>query len=141
MGRDPFHHPRVLRAPSNLALNPAREGAATASLGNLGQGLTTLLSQTFLCLHPPRSVNVPRITVSKVHSLHNAEIPFALFFYRGDTRNTEYVHHKVHDLPHRFNREVSAFFHTLIFSSLNSFSPVFATRIMLSSGTQDKKGK
>jgi len=33
MGRDPFHQPRVLRAPSNLALNPAREGAT--SLGNL----------------------------------------------------------------------------------------------------------
>jgi len=29
MGRDPFHQPRVLAAPSNLALNPAREGAAT----------------------------------------------------------------------------------------------------------------
>jgi len=36
MGRDPFHQPRVLKAPSNLALNPAREGAAAASLGNLG---------------------------------------------------------------------------------------------------------
>ena len=33
MGRDPFHQTRVLRAPSNLALNPAREEAATASLG------------------------------------------------------------------------------------------------------------
>jgi len=35
MSRDIFHQPRLLRAPSNLALNPAREGAATASLGNL----------------------------------------------------------------------------------------------------------
>jgi len=43
MGRDPFHQPRLLPAPSNLALNPAREGAATASLGSLGQGLTTLV--------------------------------------------------------------------------------------------------
>jgi len=34
MGRDPFPQPRVLRAPSNLALSPAREGAATASLGS-----------------------------------------------------------------------------------------------------------
>ena len=41
-GRDPCHQPRVLRAPSNPALSTAREGAATASLGNLGQGLTTL---------------------------------------------------------------------------------------------------
>jgi len=42
MSRDVFHQPRLLRAPSSLALNTAREGAATASLGNLGQGLTTL---------------------------------------------------------------------------------------------------
>ena len=42
MGRDPFHQTRVLKAPSNPTLNPAREGAATASLGNLGQGVTTL---------------------------------------------------------------------------------------------------
>jgi len=28
-----FHQPRVLRAPFNLALSTAREGAATASLG------------------------------------------------------------------------------------------------------------
>jgi len=32
----------VLPAPSSLALSSAREGAATASLGSLGQGLTTL---------------------------------------------------------------------------------------------------
>ena len=37
MSRDIFHLTRLLRAPSNLALNPAREGAATASLGNLCQ--------------------------------------------------------------------------------------------------------
>jgi len=41
-GRDPFHQPRVLRAPSSLALDTATEGAATASLGSLGHGLTTL---------------------------------------------------------------------------------------------------
>jgi len=33
MSRDIFHQPRVLQAPSNLALNTAREGAATAPLG------------------------------------------------------------------------------------------------------------
>jgi len=38
----------LLRAPSNLALSTAREGAATASLGNLGQGLTTLTGKNFL---------------------------------------------------------------------------------------------
>jgi len=37
----------LLRALSNLDLNPAREGAATASLGNLGQGLTTLTVNNF----------------------------------------------------------------------------------------------
>jgi len=47
MGRDPFHQPTVLRAPSNLALNTAREGAATASLGNLGNGLTILTGKNF----------------------------------------------------------------------------------------------
>ena len=47
MSRDIFHQNRVLTAPSNLALNPAREGAATASLGNLGQGLTTLMGKNF----------------------------------------------------------------------------------------------
>jgi len=42
MGRDTFHQTRLLKALSNLALNTARERAATASLGNLGQCLTTL---------------------------------------------------------------------------------------------------
>jgi len=42
MGRDLFHQSRVLKALSNLVLNAAREGAATASLGNLCQRLTTL---------------------------------------------------------------------------------------------------
>jgi len=48
--RDIFHQPRVLRAPSNLALNPAREGASTASLGSLGQGLTTLTEKDFFLI-------------------------------------------------------------------------------------------
>jgi len=42
MRQDTFHKTRVLKAPSSLALNTDREGEATASLGNLGQGLTTL---------------------------------------------------------------------------------------------------
>ena len=43
MGRDTFHYPRVLQAPSSLALDTARDpGAATASLGTLCQGLPTL---------------------------------------------------------------------------------------------------
>jgi len=50
MGRDPFHQPRVLQAPSNLALSTAREGASTTSLGNLGQGLTTLIVKNFFLI-------------------------------------------------------------------------------------------
>ena len=40
-GTPSTNQPMLLQAPSNLALNPARQGAATASLGNLAQGLTT----------------------------------------------------------------------------------------------------
>jgi len=50
VSRDPFHLPRLLRAPSNLALNPAREEAATASLGNLCQCLTTLRVKNFFLI-------------------------------------------------------------------------------------------
>ena len=50
LSRDIFHQTRLLRAPSSLALNTAREGAATASLGNLGQGLTTLMVKNFLLI-------------------------------------------------------------------------------------------
>jgi len=35
MGRDIFHESRLPRAPSSLALSTARDGAPTASLGNL----------------------------------------------------------------------------------------------------------
>jgi len=47
MSRDIFHWTRVLRASSNLALSTAREGAATAPLGSVGQGLTTLRGKKF----------------------------------------------------------------------------------------------
>ena len=60
LGRDPFHQPRVLRAPSNLALNTAREGAATASLGNLCQGLTTLRVKDFFLLS---NLNLPSFSL------------------------------------------------------------------------------
>jgi len=36
--RDIFHQPRVLTAPSNLALNTAREGAAHSFSGQPGPG-------------------------------------------------------------------------------------------------------
>jgi len=50
MGGDPFHQSRLLQAPSNLALNTASEGAATASLGNLRQGLSTLTVKNFFLI-------------------------------------------------------------------------------------------
>ena len=52
LGKDPFPQPRVLRAPSSLALNPAREGAATAPLGSLDQGLATLRGKSLFSLKP-----------------------------------------------------------------------------------------
>jgi len=47
MDRDTFHQPRVLKALSSLALNASKEGASTASLGNLFQHLTTLIVKNF----------------------------------------------------------------------------------------------
>jgi len=32
MARDPFHQPRVLQAPSSLALSPAREGPSMGDI-------------------------------------------------------------------------------------------------------------
>jgi len=46
--RDTFHQPRLLKAPSSLALDTAREG--TAYLGSLGQGLTTLVVKNFFLI-------------------------------------------------------------------------------------------
>jgi len=72
MSRDPFPQPRVLRAPSNLALNPAREGAATASLGRLGQGLTTLMGKNFFLishLNLPSVSSEPFALVPSLHTL------------------------------------------------------------------------
>ena len=60
MGRDPFHQPRVLRAPSNPALNPAREGAATASLGNPCQCLTILIVKKFFLIS---NLNLPSFSL------------------------------------------------------------------------------
>jgi len=60
MCRDIFHQLRVLRAPSNLALSPAREVAATADLGNLGQCLTTLLGKNFFLMS---HLNLPSVSL------------------------------------------------------------------------------
>jgi len=60
MSRDPFHQPGVLKAPSNLALNPAREGAATAPLGSLGQAFTTRRVKNFFLIS---NLNLPSFSL------------------------------------------------------------------------------
>ena len=78
MGKDTFHQPRVLPAPSNLALNTAREGAATASLDNLFQGLTTLRVQNFFLIS---NLNLPSFSlkllplVLSIHALVKSPSP------------------------------------------------------------------
>jgi len=58
----------VLKTPSNLALQTAGEAAATASLGNLGQGLTTLIVKSFILVSDP---NFPSFSLKPfVLSLH-----------------------------------------------------------------------
>ena len=72
MGRDPFHQPRALRALSSLALDTAREGTDTASLGNLGQGLTTFTGKNFFLasnLNLPSSSLKPSSLVLSPHAL------------------------------------------------------------------------
>jgi len=81
MSRDIFHQPRVLRAPANLALNPAREGAATASLGSLAQGLTTLTAKNFFLrshLNLPSFSLEPFPLVLSLHTLVKSPSPALL---------------------------------------------------------------
>jgi len=56
MGRDTFHQTRLLKAPSSLALNTAKEGAAAASLGNLFQCRTALIGKNFFLIS---NLNLP----------------------------------------------------------------------------------
>jgi len=70
MSRDIFHQTRLLRAPSNLALNSARERAATTSLGKLVQCFTTLMGKNFF---PISNLNLPSFSLEPfplVLSLH-----------------------------------------------------------------------
>jgi len=60
MGRDIFHQLRLLRAPSSLALNTAREGEATASQGNLGQCFTILMVKNFFLIS---NLNLPSFSL------------------------------------------------------------------------------
>ena len=50
IGRDTSFQTRLLTVPSSLALNVYREGASTASLGNLLQCLTTLTVKNFFLI-------------------------------------------------------------------------------------------
>ena len=56
MSRDISNQLRVLRAPSNLAWNGSRDGASPTSLGNVGQGVTTLSVNNFFLRS---SLNLP----------------------------------------------------------------------------------
>jgi len=64
MGGDTFHQPRLLKAPSNLALNTARKGAATASLGNLLQGLAALRVEFLISNLKPPSFSLKPLPLS-----------------------------------------------------------------------------
>ena len=78
MSREPFHQTRLLNAPSNLALNTAREGAATASLGNLGQCFTTLMVKNFFLisnLNLPSFSSKPSPLVLSLHPLVRSPSP------------------------------------------------------------------
>ena len=78
MGTDTFDYTRLLKALSNLALSTSREGAATASLGNLGQGLTTLRANNFFLLsnlNPPSFSLKPSPFVLSLHALVRSPSP------------------------------------------------------------------
>ncbi|KAK4831170.1 hypothetical protein QYF61_015640 [Mycteria americana] len=51
---------KLLKAPSNLALNTSRDGASTASLGNLFQCLATLIVKNFFLIS---NLNLPSFSL------------------------------------------------------------------------------
>ena len=55
-GRVVNHQTRLPRATSSLALSPSRDGASTASLGNLFQCVTTFCVKDFLLIS---NLNLP----------------------------------------------------------------------------------
>ncbi|KAK4829612.1 hypothetical protein QYF61_005739 [Mycteria americana] len=54
------HFQRLLKAPSNLALNTSKDGASTTSLGNLFQCLTTLIGKNFFLIS---NLNLPSFSL------------------------------------------------------------------------------
>ena len=66
MGRDSFHYPRLLKAPSNMALNASKEGISIISPGNLFQYLTTLIVKNFLLI---ASLSLPSFSLKPLTSV------------------------------------------------------------------------
>lgn len=64
MGRDTFHHPRMLQAPSNPALDTCRDGTVTIFLG---QRLTTLFFHTKKIFFLTSNLNFPSFTLYPLH--------------------------------------------------------------------------
>jgi len=60
----------LLKDLSNLALNTAREGAATALIGDLCQGLTTLIVKNFFLISNLKLPSFSLKPLSLVLSLH-----------------------------------------------------------------------
>ena len=73
MSRDSFDLMRLLRAPSNPALNVSRDGASTTSLGNLCQCSTTLITKNFLLIFNLNSLLLNHYPLS----CHNRSFCFA----------------------------------------------------------------
>ena len=74
--------PRLPRATSSLALNASRDGASTASLGNLFQSITTLWVTDFLLIS---NLNLPHLSlkpfplVLSLSTLVNSRSPSCLY--------------------------------------------------------------
>ena len=78
MGRDTSHQNRLLKALSSLASNTCRDGASTASLGNLFQCLSTLIGKNFFLisnLNPPSFSLKPLTLVLSLHYLTKSPSP------------------------------------------------------------------
>jgi len=64
VSRDIFNYIRLLRAPSNLALNfVSRDGVSATSLGNLVRCVTTLVVKNFFLIY---SLNLPSLSLKSL---------------------------------------------------------------------------
>jgi len=69
VSRNIFNQTRLLRALSNLAVNVSRDGASTASLGNLFQCFTSLTVKNFFLIS---NLNLPSLRLKKKKSFSEA---------------------------------------------------------------------